>query len=345
MIKVSIIIPVHNTSMYLQRCFDSCIFQTLDEIEIIAIDDASTDNSPDIIKEYEEKYPKKFRGIYLTENLRQGGARNVGIRASQGEYLAFVDSDDFIKADMCRALYETAQGAELAGGDYCVFGEDGAQTDKKLPYEDKDVGLMDEEKRLYFMNNCGLFWTRIYKRSFIIDNEIFFPEKLFFEDAWFNFVTGLYAKSIRKTSGYFYCYYQSPNSTTRNKKDKRKFERLTVTDRIFDDCVERGLYREHKNCIDSKFIGMTSSNILFTCFADYEESELGRLYDIKESVKKRLPDYKKTLAYKKQLKGEGKYYFDLTMISPRLSAFIFTHQSNIFIRVFRKALFLIKYGR
>lgn len=90
---------------------------------------------------------------------------------------------------------------------------------------------------------------------------------------------------------------------------------------------------------------MTSSNILFTCFADYEESELGRLYDIKESVKKRLPDYKKTLAYKKQLKGEGKYYFDLTMISPRLSAFIFTHQSNIFIRVFRKALFLIKYGR
>lgn len=345
MVRVSIIIPVHNTSMYLDRCFGSCLSQTLDEIEIIAVDDLSTDNSADIIRQYTEKYPDKFRGIYLTENLRQGGARNVGIREARGEYLLFLDSDDFIKPDMCRTLYENANGANLSGGDFCIFEEDGKEEEKALSYTDSDVGVMNEEKLLRYIFSCGLFWTRIYKRSFIIENDLFFPEKLFFEDAWFNFMTAICAKTIRKCEGYFYCYYQSPNSTTRNKKDKRKFERLKITDRIFDDCLERGLYKKHKDAVEAKFLSMSVSNLLYTCFDNYDSDEIDKIYHIKESVKKRLPDYKKTYAYKNTVKGEGKYYFDLTMISPKLSTFIFTHQSNIFIRVFRKVLFLIKYGK
>lgn len=345
MAKVSIIIPVHNTSMYLDRCFGSCLSQTLDEIEIIAIDDLSTDNSADIIKQYTEKYPDRFRGIYLPENLRQGGARNVGIRQATGEYLLFLDSDDFIKPDMCRALYENAKGADLSGGDFCIFEEDGREENKVLPYTSDDVGLMNEEKRLKYLSSCGLFWTRIYRREFILENDLFFPEKLFFEDAWFNFMTGLYAETIHKTDGFFYCYYQSPNSTTRNKKDKRKFERLKIADRIFDDCKARGLYEKHKDAVEAKFLDMSVSNILYTCFDNYEREEIGRLYSIKESIKKRIPAYKKTYAYKNTVKVEGRYYLDLTMISPRLSTFIFTHQSNIFIRVFRKVLFLIKYGK
>ncbi len=344
MIKVSIIIPVHNTSMYLDRCFGSCLSQTLDEIEIIAVDDLSTDNSADIIRQYAETYPDKFRGIYLPENIRQGGARNVGIREAKGEYLLFLDSDDFIKPDMCRALYENAKGADLSGGDCCIFEEDGQEKNKPLAYTADDVGVMNEEKLLKYMFSCGLFWTRIYRRDFLVKNDIFFPEKLFFEDAWFNFMTGLYAETIHKTDGFFYCYYQSPNSTTRNKKDKRKFERLPITDRIFDDCKARGLYEKHKDAVEAKFLGMSASNILYTCFANYDPEEIGKLYNIRESVKKRVPDYKKTFWYAKA-GGEEKYYFDLTMISPRVSAFVFTHQSNIFIRVFRKVLFLIKYGK
>ncbi len=344
MVKVSIIIPVHNTSQYLDKCFDSCLSQTLGEIEIIAIDDLSTDNSADIIRRYAEKYSGRFRGIYLPENLRQGGARNVGIREARGEYLLFLDSDDFIKDDMCRALYENAKGADLSGGDYCIFEKNGQEENKVLPYTSDDVGIMDEKKRLKYISSCGLFWTRIYKRDFLIKNNLFFPEKLFFEDAWFNFMTGIYAEEIRKTDGFFYCYYQSPNSTTRNKKDKRKFERLKITDRIFDDCVERDLYEKHKDAVNAKFLGMSTSNILYTCFANYDREEIGKLYNIKESIKKRVPDYKKTVWYK-NTNGDDKYYLDLTMMSPRLSTFIFTHQSNIFIRIFRKVLFLLKYGK
>lgn len=338
MVNISIIIPVHNTSQYLDRCFGSCLLQTLDDIEIIAVDDLSTDNSRDIIKHYAEKYPEKFRGIYLPENIRQGGARNVGIREAKGEYLLFLDSDDFIKPDMCRALYENANGADLSGGDFLIFEKDGKEEEKTLSFTDSDVGVMNEEKRLKYLSSCGLFWTRIYRRDFILENDLFFPERLFFEDAWFNFMTGLYSKTIRKTSGHFYCYYQSPNSTTRNKKDKRKFERLKITDRIFDDCLDRELYEKHKVAVDSKFLGMSVSNILYTCFDNYDRNEIDKLYDVKESVKKRVPGFKKTVWYK-SIGGDDKYYFDLTMISPRLSSFIFTHQSNIFIRVFKKMFF------
>lgn len=345
MIKVSIIIPVHNTSAYLHRCFDSCINQTLKEIEIIAIDDKSTDNSPEIIKEYAVKYPDIFREVYLPENLRQGGARNVGIRMAKGEYLAFVDSDDFIHRDMCRTLYENAHGAELSGADFCVFTDEGVQNEVTLPYTQEDVGDMDEEKTSLFLKKNGMFWTRIYKRSFILDNELFFPEKLFFEDAWFNFVSSLYAKKISKTNGFFYYYYQSPNSTTRNKKDKRRYERIPLTDRIFDDCVQRGLYEKFKYAVGCKFLGMMGSNNLYTCLSDFEKEEIGKLYDIKKSVKLRIPDYKKTKAYKDSMSADERYYFDLTMISPKLSSFISTHKGNILIRVFRKVMYSVKYDR
>ena len=86
-VKVSIIIPVYNVENYLRRCLDSCINQTLMEIEIIVVNDASPDNSDFIMKEYEKNYPEKIKCIYLKENLCQGGARNIGIQIAKGQYL------------------------------------------------------------------------------------------------------------------------------------------------------------------------------------------------------------------------------------------------------------------
>ncbi len=338
MVKVSIIIPVHNTSQYLDRCFQSCLSQTLEEIEIIAVDDCSTDDSAQVIKRYQAQYPEKFKGVFLPENIRQGGARNVGIKQAKGEYLAFVDSDDFIKEDMCRALYEYADGADLCGGDFCTFDENLNITDKcVLPYKDEDVGVLTEEKREYYLSRNGMFWTRIYKREFILQNELFFPEKLFFEDAWFNYMTSLYAQTVRKTNGFFYCYYQSPNSTTRNKNDKRKYERIAITRMIFDDCVNRGVYQLHKNSVDGKFLGMCATSILFTCFADFDKENMKYLYEIQNDVKKRIPKYRKTKAYK-ALPTDQKMFLDLTVRSPKVSEYLHNNIQNIFVRIVRKVL-------
>lgn len=106
--EVSTIIPVYNNSKYLEDCFNSLVSQTLKDIEIIAIDDASTDNSYEILKSYQEKYPNIH--VYKNEtNKGQGATRNRGLELATGEYIGFVDSDDFIDPKMYETMYEGAK--------------------------------------------------------------------------------------------------------------------------------------------------------------------------------------------------------------------------------------------
>ena len=101
MIKISIIIPVYNVEKYLDKCIFSCVNQTLEEIEVIVINDASPDACNSIMNKYQREYPNKIINIFLDKNLRQGGARNKGIKIARGEYLCFVDGDDYIAYDTC----------------------------------------------------------------------------------------------------------------------------------------------------------------------------------------------------------------------------------------------------
>ena len=105
--KVSIIVPVYNTSKYLKNCIDSLLAQTLNEIEIIAVNDGSTDKSFEILKEYQALYPNKVY-VYNTENMGVSHARNFGVTKSSGQYLWFVDSDDSVEPNACEELYNKA---------------------------------------------------------------------------------------------------------------------------------------------------------------------------------------------------------------------------------------------
>lgn len=98
-IEVSIIVPVYNVEKYLNRCIESLLNQTYKNIEIILVNDASPDNSIAIMKEYEKKYPDIIKCIYLTKNVRQGGARNRGLKIAKGKFICFVDSDDWVDSD------------------------------------------------------------------------------------------------------------------------------------------------------------------------------------------------------------------------------------------------------
>ena len=110
-IAVSVIIPVFDTECYLPTCLDSILNQTLDNIEIICINDGSTDNSLEILKNYQKK-DNRIK-IINKDNEGQGVARNIGIDNAVGEYIAFVDSDDFIKEDMLEKLYESSKNNNL----------------------------------------------------------------------------------------------------------------------------------------------------------------------------------------------------------------------------------------
>ena len=112
-VKVSVILPVYNVSEYLRQCMDSIVGQTLKDIEIICVDDGSTDDSLEILKEYEAK-DKRVK-VIEQKNAGAGAARNNGLAIATGEYLSFLDSDDFFEPDMLEKAYEKGKSANAQG--------------------------------------------------------------------------------------------------------------------------------------------------------------------------------------------------------------------------------------
>ncbi len=126
--KCSVIVPVYNMAAdgKLEYCLNSLIHQTLKDIEIIAVDDASTDGSLDILRRYELDYPEKVKVIHYEKNRRQGGAKNEGLKVARGEWIGFLDSDDWVTPDFYERLIGKAEetGADVAG---CVSAYDGSR--------------------------------------------------------------------------------------------------------------------------------------------------------------------------------------------------------------------------
>lgn len=315
MVKVSIIVPVHNSESYLHKCVESLIAQTLPEIEIILVDDCSTDSSPEMIRRYCGLFPEKIRGLYLPENIRQGGARNRGMDIAQGEYIAFVDSDDHVEPDMCRALYEAAKGADMCGADYYI---DDGENLKDFLIDYGEGREMTDEKKAYFMSHCGYFWCRIYRRDFLEEFQIKFPEKVFFEDAYFNFMTAVYSRSAEKAQGQYYHYYQSPNSTIRNRNNPRQYERIVIPGLIMADCKARGIYDRYRDMVDWKYISMQMGNIRYTCLGQFDKPDIAQLRRIRDEVKRDCPRFARCPHYKYSL-FQLRFYLRLTMLAPRLA--------------------------
>lgn len=322
MVKVSIIVPIHNSAAYLSKCVESLLAQTLKEIEIILVDDASEDNSREIIRSYADRYPKIIVPIYLDVNVRQGGARNRGMEIAQGEYLAFVDSDDFIEPNMCRELYETAQGADMCGADYYI--DDGIGL-KNVDLTYGDGIEMSEQRKAELISGCGCFWSRIYRKDFLDENHIVFPEGIFYEDAYFNFMTILYGRSLIKIrGGRYYHYYQSADSTTRKRGNSRQYERIEIPSLIMKECQKREIYNQNKNLIDYKYIFMQAGSIKYTCLDQFAEPDFTRLNRIREAVRAECPDYR-CCSYYKRISVSLRVYLWLTMHSPKLTVWLYLH--------------------
>lgn len=215
MAKISIIAPVYNVEKYLAECLESLINQTFKDIEILLIDDASQDNSLKILEEYQRK-DKRIR-IFTQQNQGPGAARNLGIKESKGEYLLFVDSDDWIKKNCCEILYNEMQKNPC----------DILFCSRKI-YHTKDniklISIADYfmgEKEATLSNNpqiCselpGHPWGKLYKADFIKKNNIFFPSfTRCAEDVYFHYLTLFCAPCVRYIDEPLYYYrFQAQDS-------------------------------------------------------------------------------------------------------------------------------------
>ena len=205
-VKVSIIVPVYNVEKYLRKCLDSLVNQTLKDIEIICINDGTKDNSVEIIDEYVKKYSNVL--LINQENQGLGMARNNAMKYAKGDYIAFVDSDDWIDLDMYEVLYNKAikTNADIVECDYRMVFENSTKvknrtlfgslhTWKKFPIACGKIFDWRYVKDDIFDGLRCMVWNRLYKRSLIFDNNLTFPDGKC-EDYPFSLDAVLSAKSI-----------------------------------------------------------------------------------------------------------------------------------------------------
>ena len=227
--KISVIIPVYNSSTYLRKCLDSVVNQTLKDIEIIVINDGSTDDSKNIIEEYTGKYKNI---IFIDqENKGIGKTRNIGIKRATGEYITFVDSDDYIKENMLEEYYKYAKkhNLDLVIGSYIK-----KINNKEIIFENNKfkTGNVKTTPQILYLIEYGP-WAKLYKREMLTNNNIYFDEKRKYEDMPFVSKTLLKSKLIGQITEPYYYYIIHNNSETTT-MDKRVFDILDILKEIKD---------------------------------------------------------------------------------------------------------------
>lgn len=204
-IAISIIIPVYNAENFLRKGLESCVNQTLQNIEIICVNDASKDNSSLVIEEYVNKYPGKVVHISLPQNRGQGGARNEGILRAKGEFLCFMDSDDYLDVHLCEDAY-----MKIKENDADMVFYDFIRVDGEREYPVELVGE-DEIEIWYQQIGCAL-WLQMIRKEIILRYQLFLPENTRADDDAMIPLWRFYAKKKCKLERPYYFYVNRTDS-------------------------------------------------------------------------------------------------------------------------------------
>ena len=218
---LSIVVPVYNTEKYLIRCIDSLLNQSYTNLEIIIVNDGSSDNSHNLIMDCYSLTPK-IKYIPLTNNMGLGNARNIGIQNSNGEYITFVDSDDWVDLDLYTVVLDKLRDnpAEIA-----VFGVQNEYDNLKSStyrynylFENKISSnqamrlLTKEQNNNYFIST--VVWNKVYRTDVIKNNQLLFLNNSYWEDDIFSFEVLMQINNVQIVPGVFYHYYNRPYSIT-----------------------------------------------------------------------------------------------------------------------------------
>lgn len=280
---VSVIVPVYNVAQYLPKCLTSLQSQTLKEIEIICVNDASTDESLQILEKF-AKADERFVIINLSTNLRQGGARNVGIRKARAKYIGFVDSDDFVTDGMYESLYNKAieTNADIVTSDYYNYFDSGCKEVVKNNDESILALPIEERNRKLILNGIRM-WTNIYRKDLIIDNDLYFPEKKLYEDNAVVPVMSLLARKIEKVNIAFYHYRVTNVSSTRSLNNYSFFDRLETSNILLEKLKKFRFIETYPAEVEFKYTCLYYVNSLLGSLGNFTPPRLTKLNNLERS--------------------------------------------------------------
>ncbi|MBD5401502.1 glycosyltransferase [bacterium] len=272
-IKVSVIVPVYNVSKYLSRCLDSLVNQTEKNIEIICVNDGSTDNSAEILEEYAKK---DSRIVVLTqENAGLSAARNTGMEVVRGEYIGFVDSDDWVDLDFYEKLYDAAKrnDCDIAVADF--IRQHPKNKKIRLHLTEEKVYEKAEDKYLIcrtFREGC--VWNKIYRTEFLKSIDLKFVVGMYYEDRDFTARSLFYSKKLVTVPNTYYDYFVNEKSIVKHCKNKIQGEHyVLVRQQVLQFIRENninvpdGLYKAEKSKF--KLFGKTIFSIKESTKSNY----------------------------------------------------------------------------
>ena len=318
--KLSIIVPVYNMAAdnKLAFCLDSLVNQTIGDYEIIAVNDASKDNSLEVLNAYRENYPEKIRVIDSKVNLHQGGARNIGIREASGEWIGFIDSDDWITPDYYEKLIRKGEetGADVVGCGFTVVDHHtfdlGPVTHE---FAEDQTGILTREKRGRMLKRSGSMVMKVYRASLIRDNNLSFPEKIFYEDNCAGPVWAMYFNHFEYVREPMYYYYQHGTSTVHTITADRCEDRLTAGEMMLEEMKKRGFFEEYRTEIESIFTTTYLVNTLFSYMRMKKGKKLSFVQRMKDKMLEEFPDFRSNPDYGRFMDEEQKKYVDILMKS------------------------------
>lgn len=309
--KLSIIVPVYNMASdgKLNYCIDSLLNQTITDYEIIAVDDASTDQSLAILQQYSLKYPEILTVVASQENHRQGGAKNLGIKAASGEWIGFMDSDDWAAPDMYGKLLRRAEetGADVVGCDYNLVQEHTMEVGKVIQNNtDDQTGVLGTETYKKLLMRPGSMVIKIYQRKIIVDNQLWFPEHIFYEDNCASPLWMLHCKHFEKVNEPLYYYYQHEASTVHFVSEARCRDRMAAMEILIEECKKRGWLEPYKEELEFRFAELYLVNTLFSYMQGNQPKRITFLKMMAKGMKKNFPDFQKNLYYQERFDAEEK---------------------------------------
>jgi len=253
---ITIVIPVYNAEPYLEKCLSSVLGQIYKNIEVILIDDCSTDNSFAIVRDF-EKHDNRIRVFQNEKNSLVGFSRNLGIREAKGEYIWFVDADDWIELDACNCIVTALK--ENGNADLMLFGYERHLPENKTKKKIPSSQINSENAFQYYLQLrrgfCPMCFAYVYSREFLLDNKIFFKENVFYEDVAFSAKANYHQRSILVMSTVFYHYNRENQGSITSTKSKKKIKDLiSAHDDIQNFMVNEGILQKNQNLLLSRFL-------------------------------------------------------------------------------------------
>ena len=274
---LSVIIPCYNVEKYIDRCMETVTNQTIriENLELILVNDASTDGTLDKLYEWERKFPENIMVITYDKNIRQGGARNIGIQYASAEYIGFVDSDDWVELDAFERLYEKTKERKyhkISGR----FIRESYQGQKDLS---KEIG------------EIGSICTAIYLKKLILENNIWFPEGVAYEDNYWSSVLKIYATDVCAIDEIIYHYFVNHKSTVTARGGQHHLDRLEIEIGILEEYKSRGVFEQYREELEAQFVQRFYLNSLYTFFTRFDELP-AVLEDMRQIVWKYFPNFR-----------------------------------------------------